>query len=484
MTTVWALLVVSSEAQAETLPHQRAWAERVSTENGWRLARVIEGVASGKEGPRRLSRDVLLEVRATPPEARPAYLLMIRLDRVGRGSIVDSQLFVRDLLALGARVFTRDAGEIRLDSAMDELVAAVQMAVARHENDVRRDKMRAVYKRRKDAGVVVSNRAPFGLTITAERAFAALPSHRKTVRKAFAMRAAGERVVDIVRWLNAHSPPHRFKNGNVYRVRWTDRRLAVMLAHRGYVGTMVDEPTWLGAQRDRLERYVGKSPRRERKHGQFVLAGVLRCACGHGISAVASINGAKTNYNRYYVCKAAWSHGGWWRYHRAGDLEARFEAFLGRLADDTLARPPRIGSAAMLERMTRHVTTLRASLDVVDRARARVWALDDAGHLDSRDLAERLAALNARKAEVEAQLVHALEERSLVEVARLREVELTNLHRDGLARYRAADFAGRAALGRTIAASFGGLRITKAGTILVGARPGYVWQRKKKASEI
>jgi hypothetical protein len=94
---------------------------------------------------------------------------MIRPDRVGRGSIVDSQNFVRDLLALGTRLWTRDAGEIRLDSAMDELVAAVEMAVARHENDVRKEKMRAVYQRRVAAGHVVSNRPPYGLTLTEDR---------------------------------------------------------------------------------------------------------------------------------------------------------------------------------------------------------------------------------------------------------------------------------------------------------------------------
>lgn len=126
----WALLVVSLEAQVETLPHQRAWAESVALERGWCLTRFIQGVASGKLGPRRLTQDVLLEIRAAAPEARPTHVLMIRMDRIGRGSIVDSQIFVRDLLGLGARLFTRDQGEIKLDSARDELIAAVQMAVA------------------------------------------------------------------------------------------------------------------------------------------------------------------------------------------------------------------------------------------------------------------------------------------------------------------------------------------------------------------
>ena len=67
MTTAWALLVVFSEAQSETLQHQRAWAERIAAEKGWRLARFFEGVASGIDGPRKLTRGVLLAVRATPP---------------------------------------------------------------------------------------------------------------------------------------------------------------------------------------------------------------------------------------------------------------------------------------------------------------------------------------------------------------------------------------------------------------------------------
>jgi DNA invertase Pin-like site-specific DNA recombinase len=127
MAIAWALLTVSSEPQIGTLKHQRAWAVGAAENKGWQLTRIMEGVASGKEGPRAIARELLLEIRATPAEARPEHVLMIRLDRVGRGSIVDSQIFVRDLLALGARVYTRDAGEIRLDSAMDELIAAVQM---------------------------------------------------------------------------------------------------------------------------------------------------------------------------------------------------------------------------------------------------------------------------------------------------------------------------------------------------------------------
>jgi DNA invertase Pin-like site-specific DNA recombinase len=478
MITVWALLAVSSDAQAETLQHQRKWAEAVTREKGWRLSRFIEGVASGKDGPRRLARDLLLEVRATPSEARPAYVLLIRLDRLGRGSIVDSQIFARDLLALGTRLFTRDQGEIRLDSAMDELVAAVQMAVARHENDVRRDKAVAVYKRRKAAGQVISNRPPFGLTITKDRKYVALQSHVKVVRRAFEMRGAGHRVVDILRWLNANSPPHRYKCGSIYDVRWSDARLGKMLQNRAYIGAVVDEQMWLAAQRRRLESYVGRAPRKDRRNGEFALAGVMRCFCGRGIAAVAYRRRGGV-FARFYTCRAAWNHGGKGVHHRADDVETRFAVFLARLADETLARPVRVGSAEMLERVEQHVSTLRGKLETIERSRTRVWKLDDAGHLDARDLAERLADLNARKADVESQLVRAIEERTVVEAARLRESEFSELHRCGAVRYEFGTIAERAVIGREVATSFGGLRLTKDGKIVVGARPGYIWNRRR-----
>ena len=158
---------------------------------------------------------------------------MIRLDRVGRGSIIDSQIFVRDLLVLGARIYTRDQGEIRLDSAMDELIAAVQLAVARHENDVRCDKARAVYRRRRDAGQVTSNWAPYGLRLTKERQFEAVPEYIPCITAAYRMLGRGEGMMNVVRWLQSNSEPQRYGNGHEYAIRWLDRRLAIMIAHRG-----------------------------------------------------------------------------------------------------------------------------------------------------------------------------------------------------------------------------------------------------------
>jgi DNA invertase Pin-like site-specific DNA recombinase len=481
MSTVWALLVVSSVAQAETLRYQRSWAEGVAKEKGWRIGRFIEGVASGTEGPRRLSRDLLIEIRATALEARPAYVLMIRLDRVGRGSIVDSQIFVRDLLALGTRVFTRDAGETRLDSAMDELVAAVQMAVARHENDVRRDKMNAVYRRRLAAGQVISNRPPYGLALTPERQYAVRPGYAPAIRQAFKMSARGAGFVDIVKWLQMNSPPHRYKNGHEYRVRWSDPRLRKMLHNRAYIGTVVDQATWLRAQRVRVMRAVGRVPPCDRKHMNFVLAGVFRCICGRSISCIVN-KPAKLVAYPYYICRGGWTHQ---RaiYHRAADLEQRFVAFLTDLSQAPMG-PPCLPSAARLQRLDRDAAALRKVLASADSSRTRIWDLDDRGHLDPRDLAERLAQLNARKSDVEAKLVAVVEERTFLQAASDHDADAEALRRDALTSYLAASNAQRPAIARAVAASLGGLRITAAGRIVVGARMDFVWQRKRKVEEL
>ena len=83
-----ALLTISFEPQIGTLKHRGGWAVGVASTK--RLAANADhgGVSSGKDGPRAIPRELLLEIRARPPDARPEYALMLRLDRVGRGSIV------------------------------------------------------------------------------------------------------------------------------------------------------------------------------------------------------------------------------------------------------------------------------------------------------------------------------------------------------------------------------------------------------------
>lgn len=234
----WALCAVSSEGQSETLVHQRRWAEEAAAARGWRLTRVIEGVATGKGGPRRIVRELLADLRALDTESRPQKLLMIRADRLGRGSIVESQIVLRDLLNLGVGIFTRDQGDVKLDSAMDELISAATLAVARHENEVRREKALAVYRRKRAAGERIGSKAPYGL-------------HRKNgkdspdrerapvVCEAFKLRLEGKGYEAIARRLFAIAPPHQYLNGNSRVVHWTTTRVRLLLTNSAYVGPII-----------------------------------------------------------------------------------------------------------------------------------------------------------------------------------------------------------------------------------------------------
>ena len=84
-----------------------------------------------------------------------------------------SNLRVR-LFILGVRVTTRDPGEMRLDSAMDELMQPCRWRS--HEDDVRREMVRAVFRRRVYAGVrntVILAVTSFGASVNCARRFVA-----------------------------------------------------------------------------------------------------------------------------------------------------------------------------------------------------------------------------------------------------------------------------------------------------------------------
>jgi len=485
MDIAWALLAVSSEPQSETLPHQRAWAEQTCREKGWHLARAFEGVASGKDGPRRLTQELLLELRATPVAERPAHVLMVRLDRVGRGSIVESQIVVRDLFVLGARVYTRDAGEVRLDSAMDELIAAVQMAVARHENEVRSDKIASVYRRRRAAGQIVSNRTVYGVLLTKERLYVAVPECAEAVRTAFEMRVAGVPVLTIARWLQDNAPPQRFKNGRSRVVRWGDTRVAEMIMNRQYCGTVVDETTWMRAQR--VSRYAGRAPRKARKHGVFPLGGMLRCACGRGLAAVARRTKGSGRIVRHYVCRAMWNHGSHYVSHKAESCEAKFVELLRRAAENpaACARMRRFGfHGDTLELVRQRHAELSAKLAAIDDARARAWRLEDAGRISQADVVERLSVLGRRRLKVEARLVRVISERRMHEHAAEVDARTERLFRTALDDYEAGDDARKVAVARAVIVAFGGVRVGIDGALLFGTGPDLTAQRRFKRSEL
>jgi hypothetical protein len=126
------------------------------------------GVSSGRDGARRLLRELIDALDATPE--RPERVLMIRLDRIGRGGDFSTMAAFHEIHSRGVTIHTRQDGDVSLGRATDMLVPALRLIVAGLENDTRIDKAKAVFKRRRERAqgepnVAIGSRRPYGLQV-------------------------------------------------------------------------------------------------------------------------------------------------------------------------------------------------------------------------------------------------------------------------------------------------------------------------------
>ncbi len=63
--TAWLLAVVNSDEQADTLDFQESWAHEVADANDWAITRTWKGVSTGKNGARKILKDLLAELPAS-----------------------------------------------------------------------------------------------------------------------------------------------------------------------------------------------------------------------------------------------------------------------------------------------------------------------------------------------------------------------------------------------------------------------------------
>jgi DNA invertase Pin-like site-specific DNA recombinase len=463
---VWALLAVSSEQQADTLAHQRAWAEETASTHGWTLSHALEGVGTGKDGPRKLVTRLLAEIRALEPEARPKRLLMIRADRLGRGSIVESQIVLRDLRQLGVSIYTRDQGEVKLDSAMDELISAATLAVARHENEVKREKMLAVYQRKRAAGQRIGNRLPYGVI---DKAGKDAPDGKRAsvVRTAFQMRLGGNGYHTIAKKLSAIAPPQVFKNGRELIIRWTPTRIARLLTNRGYVGTVVDEATFAMAQRIGESLVIAERDRDKRRRYPWPLSGSLRCYCGRSMTGMAC--GDPDRRIRYYACRASWNHTTTHRLVRADDLEKQFVAILRRLraSPELVLQYRKKASPSSPRLLERALTEATKRLAEVDRKRDAAWELHVAGKVRSEDVQERLDALSVQRDEIRALIGSVRDQLAIARSASTKNTDADALFRSAATLFMSASEAQQRRIARAVTLALGGLCVEKDGRLAI-----------------
>jgi|HubBroStandDraft_5_1064220.scaffolds.fasta_scaffold03141_3 DNA invertase Pin-like site-specific DNA recombinase len=167
----WAYLVVSSGEQADSLPNQRAWAEKCAGSHGWTITKYFDGVGTGKHGPRKKYDEMRVALRRLQPSDRPEVILLIRLDRIGRGqNLGEMQMALFELHELGVKVFTREGGLERQDDVMAQLFTSVKLAAGAQENAVKRDKASQYFERAREAAktdprVRTSSKPPLGCDV-------------------------------------------------------------------------------------------------------------------------------------------------------------------------------------------------------------------------------------------------------------------------------------------------------------------------------
>ncbi len=462
--TAWAYLVVSSEQQVETLDFQRRWAKETAHQHGWHISEVFEGVSSGRDGARQLLQRLVERLKTLPREARPQRVLMIRLDRLGRGLGLEALAALAELVRLGVIVHTRQDGDYKISKASDSILPLMRIVTGGIENEARRDKARATYDRRRADGVVVGNKRPYGLQRVNGCDVAQEPQ-ATTVRLAFELSANGYGLQAIGTRLRAIAAPKLYANGRAHVTEWTNDRVRKLLINRGYCGTLVDETLWHRVQRLRK----GRPKTIDNAKHPWPLSGALQCECGRNL--IGSLRGSPPR--RVYRCTAVSVHGRSVA-HGAKTIESQFLKLLGRLAasSDLLkqyALSSFTGTRLKEEEAKVQLHGLEQRLKRHEVEHRRIWRLNADGLLPDVHLARRLAEIDADRSTAEEDL------RAIELELRERETEgktlasASQLVAEAATLWPNAEIYQRQIAARALTRALGGLCVLEGGALRVGS---------------
>lgn len=463
--TAWAFLVVSDPQQAGTLSDQDAWARETAAANGWTLTRVICGVSSGKLGPRKLALSMIADLRSLEPEARPNRILMIRLERLGRGDGLEAMDAFLHIRRLGVILHTRQDGDVASERASELLMPVLRFFIGGLENEVRRDKLLSMYARRREARradptIAVSALGPYGLKYSNGHFVPQWPQ-AAVVRFAFELKCLGYGYHLIAKRLGESAPPALFKNGNSRVQSPTSDRIRRIIRNERYRGTIVSDEAWLQAQKP-VCRYRPKA-----QHFDYPLGGALRCVCGKALVGVRA-TGFRSGKQRYYQCRNAKAHAGKMKHHRSDSLEAQFTELLRRLvADDEL-----IASYLKSKRpqddeikLTAQLAALKAEADRFDDRRRSVFSALETGLLAREDVQAQLDELRRKHSELQDAISDVGRELLAARSATSKMTDVQELVSSAAENWMKAKIDDRRALAKALCDAFGGCIITADGKL-------------------
>jgi site-specific DNA recombinase len=464
--TAWAYLAVSSAKQRDTLPDQESWAKAAAKANGWALTKTFKDVSSGKEGTRQLFGDLISELEDTPKAKRPARVLMIRLDRTGRGLGLDAMGALAKVHSLGVTVHTREDGDVALTRAADTIRPILRVLTGALENEARSDKSKATYERRRALGKFVGSRPPYGTRlndgdITIYRPEAAI------VKKVFELRASGLGYRSIAREMHTVAPPRKKVNGDEVALAWNPASVRAWINCRTYRGTVVSEELFERANAVSNRGFVIK----EQTKYPWPLGGSIRCECGRLLvtnTATSNFARRKKRYHyRYYLCPASHLHktGDAPRF-RAEKLEEQIPAILTKLKT-TPAKEKAYAQRRDQERrdIESRIQATEKRIETLKASKRHAWDVAAGGKLSNDDLQDRLGQIDHDLEEAHASLRRDQTTRDALLNSDRHEVRLLDLARDLSNQWSRVPAEKKRVVARALARTVGGLIVSKDGTL-------------------
>lgn len=411
---VWLYLVVSSDAQEETLEAQRRWGFEEAARIGATVDPngIFEGVATGKHGARRILLDLIDKLTETPKAQRPSRVLMARLDRTGRMPL-DAISALNDIRKLGVTVRDRINGDYTFQRVIDQVGPIFQLLQAGFENEVRSDRGKAAHKRRLDEGKLFGAKPAYGI-MRDSRGFAIPdPECAPVVREVFERWANLESPAEIVVWLMANAPPRKGKPSKrnptgVYKLQWSLSHVYKMVRLSTYKGVVISEELWERAQK-RPRRHSPPGP-----GGRIYPFSGIKCTCGHTLRARTNNSsmrhvlksGKVVFYERktaivMYTCQSMkHPNGPRFRAFREDRLEEQWVKILKRLA---IGKGPweDPGHSVNLEP---RIEMMNRRLNVLLTQRNRIHEAFETGVYDAKTMQERLSKVEAEEKKLQADI--------------------------------------------------------------------------------
>jgi site-specific DNA recombinase len=400
------------ENQPTSLASQRERLEAFcKAQEDWRIVAHEEDRATGTK----LDRPGLQAALELARQGKVDLLLVYRIDRLSRK--------VRQLAQLAEEL---DATDVVLRSATEpfdtgspagRMMLQMLAVFAEFEHATIVDRITAGIERRAKEGRWYGGRPPFGYALSPERQLVPDPVKARVVHDIFSMYARDHlgtaAIAAILRASLEPAPPSGWSHRSVHwvltnpayigRIRWRDQVFA------GRHEPLIELPLFERAQHLLKQRGEDIS-RRRGNPSDFLLSGVVRCGrCGRAyIGMSARGNGGLYHY---YACTGRQKYGpkgcSGERLPRAKLEQAVIAQLVALYRDGELVRAALAKATEEAKRaqpkLDEQLAAVRAELAKVERARVRYFDAFEAGSLSPTRCEERVAALETRLADLQAQ---------------------------------------------------------------------------------